>query len=101
MTDPVSQTTVTLEEFLRKNEAMFRRACAELRPFGVGTPEEAREIVANAESRLSDLEKHLLEELERRAGMIERQEAELTFWRDGLSASEVADNMKLWELQHG
>lgn len=32
------------------------------------------------------------------ADTIERQEAELTFWRDGLSTREVADNMKLWEL---
>lgn len=28
---------------------------------------------------------------------IERLRAELTFWRDGLSAKEVADNMKLWD----
>lgn len=32
---------------------------------------------------------------------IERQQAELTFWRDGLLPSEVADNMKLWEMRRG
>lgn len=31
------------------------------------------------------------------ADEIERQDAELTFWRDGLTAAEEADNMKLWE----
>lgn len=39
------------------------------------------------------------ETLDQAADVIERQDAELTFWRDGLSAEEVAGNMKLWDMK--